>query len=97
MTISRYSRTPVLGLGQKYGTSYYIPSIRENINNGNIRYDEAILDEAERLDVLAGEFYGDGRLWWVICAASGIGFSPQVPAGTRIIIPNIEDLSKYVS
>jgi hypothetical protein len=55
------------------------------------------LDEAERLDVLAGEFYGDGRLWWVICAASGIGFSPQVPAGTRIIIPNIEDLSKYVS
>jgi hypothetical protein len=96
MTISRYSRTAVFGLGQRYATSTYIPVIRTNIANGNIRYEEAVLDEAERLDALAGELYGDGRLWWILAAASDIGWSPQVPSGTRLRIPVIEDVLKFI-
>ena len=47
-----------------------------------------ILEEGERLDQLAGLAYGDGSLWWIISAASGIGWALQVPPGTRLIIPS---------
>ena len=43
--------------------------------------------QAERLDVIAGDYYGDGTFWWVIAAASGIGWSLQVPPGTYLAIP----------
>lgn len=97
MAFSRYSRTQILGLGQRYGTSFYIPVIRTNIKNGNIRFEEAVIDEAERLDALAGQIYGDGRLWWILAAASDIGWMPQVPPGTRLRIPKLEDVAKFTS
>ena len=43
--------------------------------------------EGERLDQIAGKFYDDGRYWWVIAAASNIGWWLQVPTGTRLIVP----------
>lgn len=46
-----------------------------------------VLQEGERLDIIAGREYGDARFWWVISAASGIGWGLQVPAGTSILIP----------
>jgi hypothetical protein len=45
------------------------------------------MKEDARLDVMAGREYGDASLWWVIAAASNIGWGLQVPAGTRILIP----------
>jgi len=96
MAIKRYERTRVIGLGFRFGTSFAIPVIRENIENGNIRFDEITLDESQRLDVLAGEFYGDARMGWIIGAASGIGWMPQVPPGTLIRIPNIDDVARFV-
>lgn len=92
----RYSRTPSLGLGFSYGTSYAIPIIRANLAAGRIRYDETVLDESERLDILAGKIYGDSTLYWLISAASDIGWALQAPPGTRIKIPNLEDVKKYV-
>jgi len=93
--IKRYSRAPILIFGQKYGTSMAIPAIRENIQNGNIRFSELVTQESERLDILAGEFYGDGKLWWVISAASDVGWGLQVPPGTLLRIPTIDDVAKY--
>jgi hypothetical protein len=97
MTIRRYARTKVFGLNTRYGTSSAIPAIRKNIANGNIRIiEEFSLKESERLDIIAGQRYGDGRLWWLIAAASNIGWGLQVPPGTLIRIPNLQDLAKYV-
>lgn len=96
MTIRRYARAPVIGFRFYYGTSFAITAIRENIKNGNIRYDETILEESERLDVMAGRIYGDGRLGWIIAAASDVGWSPQVPPGTKILIPNLSDCARFV-
>lgn len=92
----RYSRTSTLGLGFSYGTSYAIPIIRANLAAGRIRFEETFLDEAERLDILAGKIYGDSSLFWLISAASDIGWALQAPPGTRLKIPNLEDVKKYI-
>lgn len=92
----RYDRAPVLGLNQRYGTSFAIPTIRENIRNGNIRFQVLVLQESTRLDILAGKFYGSGALFWVISAASDIGNTSQASPGTLIKIPNLQDVFKYV-
>jgi hypothetical protein len=94
--MNRYARTPVIGLGYRYGTSFAISAIRQNIQSGNIRSQEVVLQESNRLDILAGLYYGDGRLWWVIAAASNIGWGLQVPVGTVIKIPDLRDCSRFV-
>lgn len=93
-SIQRYARAPVLILGQKYGTSTAIIAIRDNIKNGNIRTEDYVATENERLDIIAGKFYGDGRLFWIIAAASEIGWVLQVPPGTLLRIPNLDDAAR---
>jgi hypothetical protein len=53
-----------------------------------ISFSTHVLEEGERLDYLAGINYGDSGLWWVIAAASGIGYALQVPPGTLLRIPD---------
>lgn len=95
MTINRYARTRIFGINKHYGTSYAIPTIRDNIKNKSIRTREIVLKESVRMDVLAGREYGDATLYWIICAASDIGWTLQVPPGTKILIPNLEDVAKF--
>jgi hypothetical protein len=92
----RYARTIPVDFGSRYGTSYAIPIIRENIKNGNIRYQNYVLQGGERLDNIAGQVYLDATLAWVIAAASSIGYILQVPPGTQLKIPNLEDVSRYI-
>jgi nucleoid-associated protein YgaU len=94
--IRRYTRAPILTFGKKFGTSKAILAIRTNIKNGNIRTKAYILSEGERLDILAGTEYGDGTLWWLIACASNIGFAAQVPPGTILRIPILEDAVRFV-
>lgn len=94
--MKRYARTEVIGLGYRYGTSFALPAIRQNVRNGNIRFQQIILQESNRLDILAGQYYGDGSLWWIIAAASDVGWGLQVPVGTIIRIPDLKDCSKFV-
>jgi hypothetical protein len=94
--MNRYARTPVIGLGYRYGTSFAVPTIRQNIQAGNIRFQQIVLQESNRLDILAGLYYGDGKLWWLIAAASDIGWGLQVPVGTIIKIPDLRDCSRFV-
>lgn len=96
MTINRYARTPIFGVNARYGISFAIPTIRTNIEQGNIRYTEYVSKEKDRLDILAGKVYGDSRLWWIIAAASNIGFASQVPPGIALKIPNIQDIIRWV-
>jgi len=66
--------------------------IRAAMKDGSLSLRPIVIKEGERLDVIAGRTYGDGRLWWVIAAASDIGWPLQVPPGTRLNIPT--DLSQ---
>ena len=62
-------------------------SVRNGIRNGSIPFSFHVLKDGERLDQLAHNFYGDGTLWWIIAAASDIGWWLQVPPGTVLRIP----------
>lgn len=99
MTLRRYTRAPVVNMidiGKFFGTSNTINIIRNNVAAGTIRKTTYVTKENERLDIIAGKVYGSGRLWWAISAASGIGWTLQVPAGTVLLIPDLEDLAQYV-
>lgn len=97
MPFSRYARAPVLALGEKYGTSEAINVIRTAIKDGTISTKELVLRGADRLDTIAGSVYGEGRYWWIIAAASNIGWAMQVPPGTILKIPDINDIAQLVS
>ena len=92
MSFSRYENDTTVRGGKLLATNQTLQNIRDGVRNGNISFTEFVLTEAERLDVIAGRSYGDGRLWWLIAAASGIGWWLQAPSGTRIIVPT--DLSQ---
>lgn len=96
MAFSRYSRTPILSLGAQYGTSVATTRIRQAIKDGTIKTKEIVLRGAERLDTLAGSIYGDSRYWWVLAAASDVGWALQAPPGTIIHIPDLNDIAALV-
>lgn len=90
MALSRYSFSAKKSNSegkQVVGISAAGHQIFNAIEDGNISYAVHILEEGERLDYLAGINYGDSSLWWVLAAASGIGYALQVPPGTIIRIP----------
>jgi hypothetical protein len=62
--------------------------IRRAVISGEIPYNTILLEQGQRLDHIAGAIYGSSELWWIIAAASGIGWGMQCPPGTVINIPN---------
>lgn len=97
MAFSRYNRTTVIALGSQFGTSTVSHVIRSGIKQGTISIvKQIVLNGAERLDTIAGFEYGDGRYWWVIAAASDIGWGMQLPAGTVLNIPSLKDVIRLV-
>ena len=87
MPIDRYARTPRIKGGTQLGTSMASSTIYWAVQRGVVNIETQELVASERLDHVAGRLYGDGRLWWIIAAASGIGWSTQCPPGTIINIP----------
>lgn len=92
----RYANTPKIAAGTQYGTATAHNNIRGAVQQGQISTREHVLKEGERLDTIAGRVYGNARLWWIIAAASGIGWGLQVPPGTQLLIPSdLRQVSQY--
>ena len=87
MSIGRYNFSKKIRNGKYYGTSHASHRINLAVRSGLIDVNTVILAEGQRLDHIAGVAYGDSKLWWVIAAASGIGYGLQPPPGTLIKIP----------
>ena len=97
MSLSRYTRTNRIRAGTMQGTSRAASIIHLGIEKGTIDYKEVVIEEGDRLDHIAAKHLGDGRLWWVIAAASRIGWWLQVPPGTLLRIPtNMTQIRAYV-
>ena len=89
MGMSRYSFVPTINFNGRviYRTNQISSRIFQAIESNTLQYNTHVLREGERLDTVAGSFYNDSKYWWIIAAASGIGWSLQVPAGTFLKIP----------
>ena len=87
MSFSRYRKDGLVQGGKLRGTSIGLIKLRRRLQRGEITTQTVVLKEGQRLDQLAQQAYGDGRLWWVIAAASGIGWWMQAPPGTRVLVP----------
>ena len=92
----RYTDSTVYQFGQARGASRSPGRIRDAIEAGTLPYQERNTQEGERLDTIAGVEYGDATLWWLIASASGIGWAMQVPPGTRILIPDIQQARRII-
>lgn len=92
MALNRYQTTSLVNNGTTYGTFKGHIDIRTNIDNGVIQYKEMTTSKGDRLDIIAGREYGDSQYWWIIAAASKIGWGLQIPEGTYIIIPNLNQV-----
>ena len=90
MSMSRYAFSPRVNSDgiPAIGTSAISFKIYNAVLNGAIPCTFKTLTEKQRLDHIAGPLYGSADLWWVIAAASEIGWGLQVPAGTVLRIPN---------
>jgi hypothetical protein len=83
----RYRRDTLIRGQSQYGTAKSSQAIYRAVQSGALRAERYVLTGVQRLDILAGQRYGDANLWWVIAAASRIGWALQCPAGTVLYIP----------
>ena len=86
MSISRYSFSSRNKNGG-IATSKVSWRIFQAIENGTLQFSARTTKGNERLDHIAAKAYGSSDMWWIIAAASGIGWGLQVPPGTIVRIP----------
>lgn len=98
MTLTRYRQSSLINGGRAIGTNTARVKLYNAVQSNEISSTVYITKQGDRLDRLAGQFYGDGTLWWVIAAASGIGWFLQIPAGVVLAIPtDINEVNRAVS
>ena len=95
MGIGRYTFTGLINEGEGKGNPRVSSKIYAAVTQGRISFTTKRLKRFERLDSLSAEKYGDPSYWWVIAAASGIGWGLQLPPGTLVRIPT--NLSQILS
>ena len=83
----RYTRAPPINMGEGKSNPRVSSKIYKGVISGKIPFKARRLKQLERLDHIASQFYGNSSFWWVIAAASGIGWGMQAPPGTIIRIP----------
>jgi len=92
--VSRYSsQTNIVstsGIDRNINSNIY-----KGVQNGSISYRLHITKKGDRLDRIAFNEYKDAKLWWIIAAASGIGWWLQVTEGIELKIPtNIAQIER---
>ena len=98
MTLSRYRQSNLIKGNKAIGTNVARTTLYRAAQNGEISTDIYVTRQGDRLDKLAGRYYEDGTLWWVIAAASGIGWWLQIPPGVVLTIPtDINQVNNLVS
>lgn len=97
MAFSRYTRDDYTQDGLGLEPSRSIVAVRRAIRAGTIPITRQIIaTQADRLDTISGAVYGDGRYWWVLAAASNVGWGLQVPPGTLINIPDLRSVEQLI-
>ena len=96
MAKSRYSQTPTIRDPASYEPVHYgqfnLPEeyrgifVKDIIQQGD-QYDEHVWQMGDRVDILANKYYGDDKLWWIICLTNNISYPLGISIGTVLRIP----------
>ena len=100
MSTSRYNRSSTLTKDGKLfkPCSTAVSKIRNGVQTGIIEVTTRTLRQGVRLDTVSADVYGSPKLWWIIAAASGIGWGCQVPAGVVLSVPtDIKAILRMIS
>lgn len=90
---SRYERAAVLQIRTAEGLTFPAVYQRPSFDAQHIVFDPYVVQQGDRLDVLAYSYYGDALLWWIIARANPEVFYPDTPApGTVIRIPHANSI-----
>ena len=89
MAISRYENLiPLTKDGKMFRPSSSVGRrIKQAVDANKLSVRVFTLAAGQRLDLVSANYYGTPSYWWVIAAASGIGWQCQVPPGTVLKIP----------
>jgi nucleoid-associated protein YgaU len=97
MAFGRYDQDRLNFDGTGLSTPGGVEALREGIKSGQIAITRQLIStQGDRLDNLAGALYGDGRYWWILAAASNVGWGPQVPPGTVINVPDLKTVERIL-
>ena len=97
MAFSRYARDDIGFTGRGLTVAQATNTLRSALRNGYIfPVKTLVITQADRLDTLSGELYGDARYWWVLAAASNIGWGLQVPPGIVISVLDLVSVERLV-
>ena len=90
MAVSRYDNFARIRSSNKdYLRMETFPSIKaEDLEN--IPHSIVVWKETDRMDIMAQDFFGDARYWWIICLMNDLvfPFSYELLPGSLIKIPN---------
>lgn len=71
--------------------------IYKAVDRKELEFDVVVSESGKRLDHYAQEYYEDAGNWWLIAAASGIGWWLQVPEGVVLKIPSdLEEVEDFI-
>ena len=87
MAIGRYTYSTTVAGKDVLSTPNSQSKIFKAATKGRLAFTTQIVQTDERLDHIAAKAYGSSKYWWIIAAASGIGWGLQVPPGTIVRIP----------
>lgn len=97
MAFSRYRNDSRINLGTQVGTNRSLYALRDAISRGTVPIVNTLIATGDdRLDALAGSIYGDAKYWWILAAASDIGWGLQIPPGTIINIVDLSDVQEVI-
>ena len=98
MAISRYEYSTSIRAGKGFSKPENLHLISQAVDQGFITCDTYVIKSKERLDQIAGAVYGNSSYWWVIAAASRIGWAMQLPQGTILSVPkDINDVFEVLA
>ena len=87
MATGRYTYVPIIKGRSRIATSINANKIFHATVSRALSFSTVILKENQRLDHISGAVYGESSMWWVIAAASGVGWGLQIPPGTILRVP----------
>jgi len=91
--MNRYKTIDILEseTGKRFRSNPVYPKVPESADDYYV-----IASVGDRYDMLAAQFYGDSRFWWVIASANNSQRASMIPTpGTQIRIPS--DLNQAIT